>query len=204
MKRLFLAVLMALVSSLALAQTPTLTFTAQTTSGDGAVVPVLTWSTSPVAASCVASGDAAWTGPKAVSGTQTLAAVNTSKTYNLFCTWPGSLGTIKLSWVPPTTNTDGSPLTDLASYKLYRSTSSAMSSNVVTTITAPASTYTTDPLTSGDYFFVLSAVNSGGKESDKTAVVKGTAAAVGGPSVTRTVGITVNPVPSAPTGFKVE
>lgn len=31
-------------------------------------------------------------------------------------------GALIASWVPPTTNTDGSPLTDLASYRIYVST----------------------------------------------------------------------------------
>src|SRR5436309_2986095 len=36
----------------------------------------------------------------------------------------GSAGILDASWVAPTTNTDGSSLTDLASYRLYYSTAS--------------------------------------------------------------------------------
>lgn len=206
MKRLILAVMMALVAPFAYAQAPTLTFTAQTTSGDAAVVPVLTWSTTPAATSCTASGDAAWTGTKAASGTQTLASVNTSRTYNLSCSWPGSNGTYKLSWTPPTKNTDGSTLTDLASYNVYSSTSSSMSSNTVYVVTAPATTFTSPPLAAGDYYVVMSAVNTSGKESDKAppAPLKATVTATSGPVVTRSVGITVNPVPMPPTNVTVQ
>lgn len=90
----------------------TIDFSANTTTGDGRVVPVLTWSTSPPAASCTASGQ--WSGEKGPSGTETLPPITSSATYNLSCTWPGdSIATV--SWTLPTTNCDGSPLTDLAS-----------------------------------------------------------------------------------------
>jgi hypothetical protein len=88
------------VSANAQAASPTLTFTAQTTTGNGSVVPALTWATSPAAQSCTASGDPAWTGTKAAAGTQTLAAITSSKTYQLVCTWPGDT-TATISWTDP-------------------------------------------------------------------------------------------------------
>ncbi len=42
-------------------------------------------------------------------------------TINVVATSPG---TATLSWTPPTQNTDGSPLTDLAGYRVYWGTSS--------------------------------------------------------------------------------
>src|SRR5713101_9065387 len=36
---------------------------------------------------------------------------------------PGEAGVLDASWTAPTTNTDGSPLTDLASYRVYYGTS---------------------------------------------------------------------------------
>src|SRR5712691_8977244 len=37
---------------------------------------------------------------------------------------PGGAGILDASWTAPTTNTDGSPLTDLAAYRVYYGTSS--------------------------------------------------------------------------------
>ena len=61
-----------LAAGAAQAQTAgTVTLRANPTSATGSIVPVLTWSTNPVATSCTASGG--WSGTKAASGTQTLA-----------------------------------------------------------------------------------------------------------------------------------
>src|SRR5213082_1346467 len=38
---------------------------------------------------------------------------------------PGEAGILDASWTAPTTNIDGSPLTDLASYRVYYGTSNA-------------------------------------------------------------------------------
>src|SRR2546428_9598668 len=43
----------------------------------------------------------------------------------LLATNPGSAGILDATWTAPTTNTDGSPLTDLASYRVYYGTGSA-------------------------------------------------------------------------------
>lgn len=59
---------------------------------------------------CTANGG--WTGPKAESGTETLGRILGSVDYGLDCVWPAdAIATV--SWTLPTTNTDGSPLTDL-------------------------------------------------------------------------------------------
>src|SRR2546428_9043640 len=43
----------------------------------------------------------------------------------LLATNPASAGILDATWTAPTTNTDGSPLTDLASYRVYYGTGSA-------------------------------------------------------------------------------
>jgi len=43
----------------------------------------------------------------------------------LLVTRPGTAGILDATWTAPTTNTDGSPLTDLKSYRIYYGTSSA-------------------------------------------------------------------------------
>lgn len=69
----------------------------------------LTWSTTPDAAVCEASGD--WSGEKAASGSESVGRITSSSSFALACSWPGeSLAT--LTWANPTENTDGSPYED--------------------------------------------------------------------------------------------
>jgi hypothetical protein len=70
-----------------------------------------------------------------------------------------------LSWTPPTTNTDGSPLTNLAGYKMYWGTSQGSYSNSVTLMNPGLTSYVVDNLAPGSYFFVATALNSVGTES---------------------------------------
>src|SRR5678815_2204382 len=78
----FRALPLLLLGTFAHAQTAgTITFTANKTSATGSLTPVLTWSTTPVASSCTASG--AWSGTKFASGSQTLATITTSKSYTV-------------------------------------------------------------------------------------------------------------------------
>ncbi len=74
-------------------------------------------------------------------------------------------GNATLTWDPPTTNADGSPLTDLAGYKLYYGTSSGNYTNSIDV--GNVTTYTVVNLTEGlTYFFVVSAYDTLGNESD--------------------------------------
>ena len=73
-------------------------------------------------------------------------------------------GTATLSWDAPTTNADGTPLTDLAGYKVYYGTAShTYSQNIdVNNVT----TYTVNNLTDGTtYFFTVTAYDTGSNES---------------------------------------
>jgi hypothetical protein len=215
MKKTILASLV-LVAALSCAQalaqtTPTLTFTAETTTGAGSVVPKLTWATTPAATSCTASGDPAWTGTKAASGTQTLAAITMSKTYRLTCTWPGST-TATLSWVAPTTNTDGTALakcaasTDsgpcLAKYRISRGASATALTDTRDHNFPLGTTATWTGLAAGTHFFGIKAVTGDGVESALSNVVS----KVVNPTATvdRDVAITVNPQPNPPTNLSVE
>ena len=94
-----LALPLLLLGNLAQAQTAgTLTFTVNKTAATGSVAPVLTWSTTPVATNCVASGG--WSGTKFASGSQTLSTITSSKSYTLTCYWGN--GTASLKWTAPT------------------------------------------------------------------------------------------------------
>lgn len=118
MKTLLLALSLLLFGVAAVAQAPSVTLTANKTVADGQLVPVLTWSSSPIGpTSCTASGG--WSGTKAGAGTEALPQISASATYRLDCTWPSTLGTATVSWTLPTTNTGGSALNDLKGTRIY-------------------------------------------------------------------------------------
>ena len=205
MKRLLYFLVLCLASSLVWAATPnSLTFTAATTSANGQLIPVLTWATSPAASSCTASGHPSWTGTKAVSGSGvSLPAITLSGSYQLrlSCTWDGDT-TARVSWTAPTQNTDGSALTNLASYTIYYGTS-ATALTQTQAISSPATlTYTFNGLAVGTWYFGVRARNSAGVESDLSNLAMKTLTA--STSDTQTVALTINPIPNAPTGATVE
>lgn len=68
-----------------------------------------------------------------------------------------------LSWDAPTTNTDGTDLTDLAGYKIYYGTSPGTYDSVIDT--GDVTTYKITDLTPATYYFVVTAYDKGGNES---------------------------------------
>jgi hypothetical protein len=75
-----------------------------------------------------------------------------------------------LSWVAPTLNTDGSPLTNLTGYKIYWGTSQGSYPNSIT-LSQGLATYRVDTLAANTYYFAMTAVNSAGVESARTNAV---------------------------------
>jgi hypothetical protein len=76
-----------------------------------------------------------------------------------------AVGSATLSWTPPTTNTDGSPLTNLAGYKIYWGPSQGSYPNSATLNNPGLTSYVIGNLAPGTYFFVATALNSAGVES---------------------------------------
>ncbi len=81
-------------------------------------------------------------------------------------------GSATLSWTPPTENTDGSTLTNLAGYKIYYGRSSDALSEVVTIEQAGITTYVIENLSPAVYFFAMSSLNSQGVESERSETLK--------------------------------
>lgn len=194
-----------LVGSCAHAQAaPTLTFTPEFTRGLESVVPKFTWSTTPAAASCAASGATDWTGTKPASGTATLAAITASKTYTLACSWPGDDKAV-LTWTAPTTYTNGSPLT-IAKYQVRFGTNQAdvdagtgsaqtRDHNFPTSTTATVTGITTP----GTYFFCVRVLDAAGMPSDcgkSAAGVMPSKVITGSANQSRSIALTVDPKPN--------
>lgn len=178
----------------------TLTFTVETsTSGGTAVVPRLTWTTTPAAGSCTASNG--WTGTKAAAGTELLAAINATKSYTLVCTWPG-IQTAIVTWTAPTLNTDGSAYTNPNGYRIQYGTAATNLDRSVYTSQAAGVTWTSPTLAAGPWYFAVRAVNTLGLESDLSTppVTKTMTAAA---SQTRTLEVAIK-FPAAPTNVAVE
>jgi hypothetical protein len=85
-----------------------------------------------------------------------------------------STGMAALSWTKPTTNTNGSPLLNLAGYRIhYGARRDALSQSIV--VFDPATTsYTLQGLASGTWYFAISACTTAGTSSTLSAVVSKT------------------------------
>jgi hypothetical protein len=80
-----------------------------------------------------------------------------------------SSGRATVSWVPPTQRTDGSALTNLAGYRIRYGTSATALTQVVQLNGVSLTSYMIEGLTPGAWYFAVSAVDSGGLESQPSA-----------------------------------
>ena len=74
-------------------------------------------------------------------------------------------GSATLSWTPPTTNTDGSPLTNLAGYRVYWGPAAGNYPSSVQLNNPGLTAYVVGNLAPGTYYFAVKAVNTAGTES---------------------------------------
>lgn len=75
-------------------------------------------------------------------------------------------GNATLSWMPPTLNTDGSPLTDLAGYRIYYGNQPGNYHSSILVDNPGLTIYVVENLRPNTYYFVMTAINSRGVESD--------------------------------------
>ena len=77
-------------------------------------------------------------------------------------------GSVTLSWTPPTARVDGSPLTNLAGYKIFYGRMSGVYDYQIDIKNPGVSTYVVEELVPGQWFFSLAAYDSDGLESDRS------------------------------------
>lgn len=85
-----------------------------------------------------------------------------------------STGSATLSWVPPSTNTDNSSLTDLAGFRVYYGKAANALDQIIRITNPTVTQQVVDNLTSGTWYFAVSAVSSTGSESSLSAVASKT------------------------------
>jgi len=85
-------------------------------------------------------------------------------------------GSVTLTWSPPTLNTDGSALSDLAGYRVQYGASNASLSQTVDVGGATTTSLVVPGLQRGaTYYFAMSALNAAGQASNSTNVVSAVA-----------------------------
>jgi hypothetical protein len=160
--------------TIAILPQPAVTLTANPATVASGNASTLTWSSSN-ATGCMASG--AWSGARNTSGLQSTGALTTTSTYTLTCTGAGGsangsvtivvtpLGSATVSWLAPTTNANGSTLTDLQGFRLYHGTVSGSYDAPVDIADPAARSYTFQNLQPGTHYFAVSAYDTSLNES---------------------------------------
>ncbi len=82
-----------------------------------------------------------------------------------------SMGGAALSWTPPTQNTDGSTLTNLAGYRVFYGASASALTQSIQVANPGLTSYLVENLSPGTYYFAVRAYTSGGLESAISNVV---------------------------------
>jgi putative Ig domain-containing protein/fibronectin type III domain protein len=80
-------------------------------------------------------------------------------------------GSALVQWHPPTTNTNGTTLTNLAGYTIRYGTNASTLSSTVKVANPGLSSYQIDGLSAGTYYFAVSAYNSSGQTSSLSSLV---------------------------------
>lgn len=154
----------------------------------------LTWS-STGAGKCTATGD--WSGVKNLSGSEVVQITKTM-VFNIMCESP--TGPAKVSWVPPTTNNDGSTLTTLKGFVIFNGPSATAMSRLID-VPGGSNTSVQVQVTPGlNYFMVHSVDQSGVESADSNTATKNVVVDTALSSVT--VALMIRPMP--PTNVTVQ
>jgi len=85
-------------------------------------------------------------------------------------TTPTSTGSATVSWIPPTQNSDGTVLTNLAGYRIYYGTTPGNLSKTAVVANAGLTRYVISGLATQTWYFSMTAYNAAGFESPRTGV----------------------------------
>jgi hypothetical protein len=88
--------------------------------------------------------------------------------FSIDVTQPAASNSASLSWSPPTQNTNGSALTDLAGYTVYYGTSSTDMTQTIQLANPSLTSYVVSDLPSGTYYFSIVAYSSDGTQSTQS------------------------------------
>jgi hypothetical protein len=88
--------------------------------------------------------------------------------FSINVTQPAATNSASLSWSPPTQNTNGSALTDLAGYTVYYGTSSTDMTQTIELTNPSLTSYVVSDLPSGTYYFSIVAYSSDGTQSTQS------------------------------------
>ena len=158
---------------------PALTLTSSPNTIEENETSVITWNASN-ATSCSAIGG--WSNKTSVSDNQTVGPLTTTTTYRMRCTGTGgtvtetvtitvtqpSLGSVELSWDAPTTNEDGSVLTDLAGYTIYYGTNQSNLNQIIDISNVGITSFVISDLPSDTYYFSITAKDNNNNESTRS------------------------------------
>jgi hypothetical protein len=152
---------------------PPATFTVAPTSGDSPLDIVLSWNVPGMTGTypCTATGD--WEGQKAAASEEEIGSVMKSSSYTLTCT-DIPAGGVVLTWVPPITNADGTPLTKPEGFLLSYGDSMLNGEPVLSrsvSLGYNVSTYTFNDLLPIRWFFAIQTLANGGVKSDLSNIV---------------------------------
>jgi hypothetical protein len=184
------------------------TFTASVTKGISPVATTFTWACPAGTVSATASSTGnqpAWTGIKSTSGTQNLSGIKLTADYKLDCTGPAGTGSVTVTWVPPTQNTDGSPLSNLAGYRIQWGASASTLGNQTDVANPAATSASVDKIPGGTWLFGVKAYSKDSIESVWSSPLMAKTVTVT-PPVTQSasVTITVQTQPNPPTSVTVD
>jgi hypothetical protein len=98
-------------------------------------------------------------------------ASTTTATVTTPATNGSSNGTVTVTWVAPTEDTNGQSVTNLAGYYIYYGTDQSDLSQVISVAGADTTTYIVNDLGSGTYYFAVSAYNAIGLDSAQSNIL---------------------------------
>src|SRR5579872_4386150 len=131
------------------------------------------WALAPVVllAGCGSSGSSSGAGPASTATSPTSSPASSSSGSNSSGSGSSTTGgNATLSWTAPTLNSDGSALTDLAGYYVYYGNGANSLTNMITVSSPSALSYTISNLSTGTWYFAVSAYTSSGAMSAMSTV----------------------------------